>query len=167
MKQSMYYSLIAALLLAAAAGTGCKRELATAGNSLAAVQNFSHSDCKPRAATSAPRAAAAEAGEYIRFQAAGARHLAVQHVNAMFNCCPGELLANVAIRGDTITINHSETQHSCNCICPYDLQYTLGPLEHGSYHVVLKVMDILNAEFDLVLDEQTDVTIKLSKQREQ
>lgn len=61
--------------------------------------------------------------------------LMLKHINAGFNCCPGELTADITFSGDTITIEEHEQEALCHCLCLYDLDYEISNLETGTYRV--------------------------------
>ncbi len=62
------------------------------------------------------------------------------HVDAVFNCCPGEITGTVTIEpsfeGGTITIDESEKINGCRCICPYTLRYRVEGLPRGIYRIL-------------------------------
>jgi len=64
--------------------------------------------------------------------------LTLDHVNAGFNCCPGEISAEITIEGNTITITESEEGAYCDCNCLFDLEYRITGLDPGEYtiHVI-------------------------------
>ena len=65
--------------------------------------------------------------------------LSLEHINAGFNCCPGEITCSLSVNGDTITITEKEESSLCNCNCLFDLKIELQHLEPGSY--VIKVIE--------------------------
>ncbi|UCF06461.1 MAG: hypothetical protein JSV33_05390 [bacterium] len=61
--------------------------------------------------------------------------LRLTHVNAGFNCCPGEIIADITISNDTITIVEGETESGCLCLCLFDVEYEIRNLPQGTYHL--------------------------------
>jgi hypothetical protein len=61
--------------------------------------------------------------------------LILTHVNAAFNCCPGEISADAKIRGDTITIVERESARGCHCTCLYDLEYRIPEMPRRTYTI--------------------------------
>jgi hypothetical protein len=61
--------------------------------------------------------------------------LRLAHVNAAFNCCPGEIAADIRMANDTITIVEHESQSMCDCSCLYTLRFEIRNLEPGTYAV--------------------------------
>jgi hypothetical protein len=61
--------------------------------------------------------------------------LAVLHVNAGFNCCPGSLFCTISLIGDTILIRECESAAQCNCNCLYDLEIAITGVEKRKYQV--------------------------------
>lgn len=62
--------------------------------------------------------------------------LYLNHENATFNCCPGTLGADIHVEGNSITIGEYESGGECDCICPYDLSYEIGPLKEGETYIL-------------------------------
>jgi hypothetical protein len=65
----------------------------------------------------------------------GADNLSITHYNAGFNCCPGEISANITIEGNTITIEEMEETSMCDCQCLYNLDYEFSNLSPGTYTI--------------------------------
>ncbi len=61
--------------------------------------------------------------------------LILKHINAVFNCCPGNLSCNVTISNDTIIIQESEQHALCNCDCLYDLDIEVTGIESRQYQI--------------------------------
>jgi hypothetical protein len=50
------------------------------------------------------------------------------------NCCPDELLLEMTVEGDLITVYEIEhTSVGCYCICDFPVTATLGPFVPGTY----------------------------------
>ncbi len=107
------------------------------------VRGLSHTDCKTTTKSLLVK-------EYLELEERG-KYLAIKHIDAIFNCCPKELLVTSRVSNDTIFINETEKEAICDCICPYDLNYKVGALSYGNYHVILSQMDsnTILVEFDL------------------
>ena len=113
--------------------TGCSSDesIKGASNGPFSVRDVANSGCK---STSHTRS---EYPEYFEFKACDGGYLSVNHVNAMFNCVPGELKIEAIIDGNVIKILEMEETALANCICPYDLYCEVGPLSNGDYEVVI------------------------------
>ncbi len=61
--------------------------------------------------------------------------LALKHVNAGFNCCPGALTADITISDDAITIVEHEQMNGCRCLCLFDVRYKVFKLPAGTYTI--------------------------------
>lgn len=61
--------------------------------------------------------------------------LSLRHANAGFNCCPGEITADITIVNSVITIVESEAQSGCHCLCLFDLDYEFEDLDPGTYTI--------------------------------
>ena len=75
--------------------------------------------------------------ECFEFKALDGGYLSVNHVNALFNCVPGELKMEATIDGNVIRILETEEKSLANCVCPYDLYCEVGPLSNGDYKVLI------------------------------
>ncbi|MCF8373363.1 MAG: hypothetical protein K9H64_17220 [Bacteroidales bacterium] len=64
--------------------------------------------------------------------------LQIDHLNAGFNCCPGDITADFIVNGNTITIYEHETVAECNCNCLYDIEMQIGNLQLGTYHLIFE-----------------------------
>ncbi len=51
----------------------------------------------------------------------GENQLILTHINAGFNCCPGELYTEISENDGDIIIEEFETDAACKCNCLYDL----------------------------------------------
>ena len=60
-------------------------------------------------------------------------------VTTTHNCCPTEDLEGTAtLEDDTITLTVTEPGiGECDCVCPFDSTFTVGPLAPGDYTVEL------------------------------
>ena len=65
--------------------------------------------------------------------------LNMNHLNAIFNCCPIELYAEIEEIDDTIIIREFEREYLCSCVCQYDLNYAFTGVEKQNYMVKLIV----------------------------
>lgn len=102
------------------------------------LKNFANSGCKGNGT----RASDEGREEVVAYSVIHDGYLYLNHQNVLFNCCPGEIGANITVEGNTITIEEYETEMGCKCICPYDLSYEIGPLlEGGTYTIIIKRRD--------------------------
>ena len=63
----------------------------------------------------------------------GNNTLFLTHLNACFNCCPGQIYASIGINDNHILIREREAQAACDCLCLFDLDYRITDLPSGSY----------------------------------
>ena len=113
--------------------TGCNQENDTpvAQQKAFALTNFANTGCKNNT-----RAGNDEWKETVSYSVLQAGYLYLNHQNAIFNCCPGTLGADVSIEGKIITIGEYESASDCDCICTYDLSYEIGPLTEGETYTI-------------------------------
>jgi hypothetical protein len=84
----------------------------------------------------------------VVYQYDGAGVLLLKHVNAGFNCCPDELLADITVQDNVITIEEDESLESggCDCLCLFDVDYRIDNLPPGEYTIRIYGMYLLGAE---------------------
>ena len=110
----------------------------SAGPSNFHVRNVANSGCKAFPFAAAARKVTMEDNrEYIEYKALTDGYLSINHVNAKFNCEPGELKMQAIVSGNEIRILETEEQALANCICHYDLYCEVGPLSNGNYTVII------------------------------
>jgi hypothetical protein len=73
--------------------------------------------------------------ECIVYDYDGEGLLTLTHVNAYFNCCPGEFLIDIVVSENTIVINEDETMAGCDCRCLFDLDMEVHYLVPGEYTI--------------------------------
>jgi len=61
--------------------------------------------------------------------------LRLKHVNAGFNCCPGELSAHITVSGGTIEVREQQEKNGCRCNCLYDVEAEIWSLAPGKYTI--------------------------------
>ncbi|MFC2155984.1 hypothetical protein ACFLRB_05805 [Acidobacteriota bacterium] len=85
----------------------------------------SNTGCKNNGAKQSSSAgqAAQPVQECIEYQYNGENTLLVNHINAVFNCCPGSITADTQFSEGVIAIVEREAEHGCKCTCHYDLDY--------------------------------------------
>lgn len=66
-----------------------------------------------------------------------AKTLSLKHINAGFNCCPGEIYCNAEVKNDTIFLKESEQKSECDCNCLFDLDFELNEVEKQWYYISL------------------------------
>lgn len=96
------------------ASEGCKEFQTGGSNSMAGVSVSQTNDC-------------------IDYRYDGKGTLTLTHINAAFNCCPGEITAEITFNGNVITIREAESEQACRCDCLFDLDYELINLSPGTY----------------------------------
>jgi hypothetical protein len=76
----------------------------------------------------------------IEYQYDGEGILLLQHVNSGFNCCPDEILGDVTITGNHITLTETESLEpsgGCFCLCLFDVDYQISDLPPGEYTITV------------------------------
>ena len=82
--------------------------------------------------------------------------LYLTHINAGFNCCPGEITADVSNDGNTITIIEAEEAALCNCNCLFDLEIKIENINTEIYNIEI-IEQYISGQDELIF------TIDLSK----
>ena len=101
------------------------------------VRNVANSGCKASVGAREVTRSLDATQKYIEYKALTDGYLSINHVNAMFNCEPGELKMQATVSGNEIKILETEEQALANCICHYDLYCEVGPLSDCEYTVVI------------------------------
>ena len=66
----------------------------------------------------------------------GATHkLLIKHVNAGFNCAPGDLSVTVNVSNDTLIIQEFESSYFANCNCLFDLNIEIEGIDAKPYQI--------------------------------
>ena len=117
--------------------TDCKQSVARTGDAGAAIAAESQEDC-------------------LEYRYNGTDTLALSHINAGFNCCPGEIDADISFEGNIITITERESTAGCHCLCLYDLDYQIANLEPGEY--TIRVIEPYISQ----TDQELEFTVTLS-----
>lgn len=142
--------LLATLFVA----TGCKEEKATISiKEPFQLRSLTHSEeCK--------QGAKDDEAEYIEYNAINEHYLNLNHVNVEFTCCSEDFIVTSNLSNDTIYIYEQETGPICYCLCKYDLNYQVGPLENQEYIIKVYKSDAEHAEFTIDFNENTEGTFE-------
>lgn len=120
-----------------------------------------HTECKETltgAAGAGEDFAPGPFNDCINYQYNGVDTLIMTHINAGFNCCPGDISGVVSCNGNRITITEQESTAGCHCMCLYDLDYRIVNMVPGQYtiHIV---------EPNIGADDQVlEVTLNLTEE---
>lgn len=150
MKTSIIYTFFVVFTVAI---TSCKKEFP---DDPLAINNLTVSDCK----TEGDNVNGIFA-EYITLRTVDNYYLQYNHINSMFNCALGQITVSIEISSSAISINEKETSSLANCICPYDLEFRLGPLQYGSYTIKFQKGGGTFMEYSLDFKKSTDVKIDI------
>ena len=63
------------------------------------------------------------------------QHLLIKHINAGFNCAPGDLSISVCVSNDTIIIEEFESSNNAYCNCLFDLDIEIKGIEAKTYQI--------------------------------
>ena len=96
------------------------------------LKNFSNTGCKNRYMSRAED----DSKEIIEYSVLHDGYLYIYHRNVFFNCCPGTIGADIQVEDNKIIIGEYETEDECDCVCPYDLGYEVGPLVEGKSYTI-------------------------------
>jgi len=121
------------------------------------IKNFTYSDCKN----------SVEESETIHLKTINSEELKIAQRNSVFSCCPdGKLKIEFSLIDDTISLNEFYTDESCNCLCLYDLDYTIGKLEYGECIIQIQHNELQYFRFKINFNSDTDTTIIIKKMKE-
>jgi len=96
---------------------------------------FEFSECKNE------KSANVYENEAVEYRYLEGDKLKLIHKDMYFNCCQPEnnLMVDTQLLGDSIIINEYENEPGlCHCICPYDMECTVSPLQKKEYWVIFK-----------------------------
>ena len=86
--------------------------------------------------------------------------LHIRRFNVTFNCCPDSFGVDIDLEDGVITITESEfLTNPCDCLCLYDIEYSITGLEEGTYtiKVIEPYVDIANG--DALLQFEVDFRV--------
>ena len=92
----------------------------------------------------------------IKYKTIDNNYLSITHVNSYFNCDPGQLSVDIETQNDTVVINEAEERGLANCICPYDFNFRIGPMDYGTYNFILKKEGLLYIRFIIDFKSKTN-----------
>lgn len=118
-----------------------------------------HTGCKETDYTNAAAGTGAEL-DCMEYDYDGAGTLLLGHVNAGFNCCPGEITADIDFDGGLITITEHESGPFCECLCLFDVGYKIDNLPPGDYTV--RVVELYTGPEDPLLEFDLDLNLPSS-----
>jgi len=148
-----YIKLASILIITATIITNCKKEKMK----IIGIKDFYHSDCK----NSSSKTFLGKP-ETITLKTINENELKITRENVIFNCCPGELKAETTITGDTLKLKEYSAENSCNCVCLYDLEYTIKNLEYSNFLFLITTKDYYESyrfKFNFDFNSKTDTTI--------
>jgi len=96
--------------------SGCKLFETSASGRLAKFAPGPHEDC-------------------VAYEYNGVDTLVLSHINAAFNCCPGQISTEIDIDDDRIVITEKEREQGCYCLCLRDLYYEVVKVRPGAYTI--------------------------------
>jgi hypothetical protein len=77
--------------------------------------------------------------ECVTYQYDGRSTLLLQHRNAAFNCCHGEITVEITFNNNTIRIKEKEAFSQCDCLCLVpELNYRITDLQPGVYTIIVE-----------------------------
>lgn len=134
----------------------CKEKTITPGLSpIISLTNYQ--GCKTFTSNAGPAAGLHSSNEEcIEYEYDGESFLILKHINAGFNCCPGEIGADFSVTENLICIEEWEKEQGCFCRCLFDLEYKIINLEPGEYAIEVKGPYIVDS------DEELKFNVKLS-----
>ena len=133
--------------------TSCNKEFP---NDPLSIKDLSVSDCKTKGGYSK-----GIDPEYITLKTVDDYYLLINHINAMFNCEPGQITVTINVSSNEISMDENESSSLANCICPYDIDFKVGPLQYGTYNLKFKRAGFTFKEYTLDFKRSTDIKIDL------
>ncbi len=119
------------------------------------LTNYSHSECKSGNKESL-------VPESLVLKAISSNQLSITHKNTVFNCCPGEIKAEINVEQNLITLREYETESLCDCVCPYDLFLTLSQLVQKEYTIKIIKAGLNHFEYTFIFSPGLDTSIPVN-----
>ena len=95
--------------------------------------------------------------EHVELKTVNKNKLQITHVNATLNCQPGNISFESQAGKGIVIINEKSSENSANCVCYYDLIYTVEVPSYGTYKLNINSSDFGEFEFS------AKTNIKLNK----
>jgi hypothetical protein len=134
---------------------GCEKESSSGNLPLFSGQIVNHSECKYDTKSTSSLSETPDSLSCVEYSFNNDNHkLTLKHINAGFNCCPGNLKLNPTLINDTIIIEESESEPACNCDCIFDLDIEIEGVAAQKYQLLfiepyVGEQEKLNFEIDL------------------
>lgn len=109
-------------------------------NMIVSLTAFNFSGCKNYlSANKYQQARTNSQRECIEYKCIGDGILQFSHTNVLYCCEQKNLSAYIEQKGSNIIITESEGEINTNCVCLYDLSYSISGLEQGhKYSITIK-----------------------------
>ncbi len=109
------------------------------------VSGIKHTGCKTfKSLVSAKQ-------DCIEYQTINDHYLKINRLNVVFNCCIDDVDIKTTVDQErVITITETDINPACNCLCLYDIEYIIGPLEYGTYllRIIEEYADTMTVKFE-------------------
>ena len=125
------------------------------------ITNMAHSGCKDNPKNGLDSKSYSEGT--LKLQAIKGGNMQVFHGNAINSCCGGTITANCQLRNDTIFVTEESSNNSCNCVCPYDLEYVINHLEEKEYVIQVGTYRQITFTFNNDLDTVYDLSVTIEE----
>lgn len=73
--------------------------------------------------------------EYVEYTSKSNGYVYVTHHNVLFSCCNDSIGVDLLQDENRIIVVEREA-FNCNCICPFDVSFEIGPFIPGSYNTI-------------------------------
>jgi hypothetical protein len=134
---------------------GCKKSEDTQKSPMGALLDYN--GCKQYLQTTATDFFTPSAeNDCIEFSYDRENTLTLKHINAGFNCCPGEITASIDISSNRIIIVENENEQGCDCLCLFDVQYRIFNLPPGQY--IIQIIGLYLYESDEPVEVEVDLS---------
>ena len=86
----------------------------------------------------------------VTIQTIDSNYLAIEHINAMFNCDYGAIMIDFSVTDNVINIKENQSKAGELCTCNYDIEYSIGSIEYGHYTINIEdeSHNVISFEFD-------------------
>ena len=114
------------------------------GTDMTTAGNTTHNNCKSYYTRTI--------SEFVQLKTENNQQLNIKHIDAVLNCEAGKITFDCAVREGIISIREKEEFTNANCVCPYDLDYTIKLPGYGKYKLVINSIEFGEFEFNANTD---------------
>lgn len=110
-----------------------------------------------------PKSAVSDTNEILHIKFLEDGYYLIEHINGIFNCCPGGININAAFINGKLIYQECENTPLCNCICPMNVYSKIGPIKHSKYSFEINHCGEKLAELNINFSDSLDLSYVINK----